>query len=124
MTELLAVMISGAIGAALRFFVNHKVSQIKETGFPLGTLVVNISGTFGIGLFLGMMANDPALAHLIVPVGVGFFGAYTTFSTWMVQSAGELKARQWKQLAFNLIGSTVVGVGALMLGFALARIVS
>lgn len=124
MMELLAVMISGAAGATLRFFVNHKVSRIKETGFPLGTMVVNISGTFGIGLFLGVTANYPAMAHLIVPVGVGFFGAYTTFSTWMVQSVGEIKARQWSHLMFNLIGSTVIGIGALMLGFALARIIS
>jgi CrcB protein len=76
------VALFGAVGALARFHVDSAVSARFSSAFPLGTLVVNLTGTFALGLLLG---TTPA-HRVVFLLGTGFTGGYTTFSTWMVET--------------------------------------
>jgi CrcB protein len=113
----LAVAALGGAGAVARFALDSAVSQRAGSGFPLGTLAVNASGAFALGLLAGAgVAGDALLL-----AGTAALGSYTTFSTWMLESHrlgedGEL-ARMW----LNLAGSLAAGLAAVALGHALGR---
>jgi len=104
----------GGLGAIARFTLDAAVSQRAGSGFPLGTLAVNLSGAFVLGLLAGAdVAGDGLLL-----AGTAAVGSYTTFSTWMLESHrlgedGEL-ARMW----LNLAGSLVAGLAVAVLGKA------
>ena len=72
----------GALGAVARFRLDSAVSARLPSDFPLGTLVVNLTGSFALGVLVGASVTD-RIAFLL---GTGFTGGYTTFSTWMVES--------------------------------------
>ena len=76
------VAVFGAFGAVARFRVDAAVSARLPSDFPIGTLVVNLSGAVPLGLLVGAAVPHRALLVL----GTGFLGGYTTFSTWMVES--------------------------------------
>jgi CrcB protein len=102
----------GGIGSVLRFVIDRAVARRVARAFPFGTLAVNISGAFLLG-FLGGLALSKDAALL---VGTGFVGAYTTFSTWMLETQRLGEERQtWTALA-NIVVSVALGVAAAVLG--------
>jgi fluoride exporter len=109
------VVALGGVGAVARFVLDGAVSQRAGSGFPLGTLAVNVSGSFLLGLLVGAdVAGDALLL-----AGTAALGSYTTFSTWMLESHrlgedGEL-GRMWLNIALSLLA----GLGAAALGRAL-----
>lgn len=106
------VAVVGGIGAVLRFVVDRAVARRVARAFPFGTLAVNISGALVLG-FLGSLALGRDAALL---VGTGFVGAYTTFSTWMLETQRLGEERQtWTALA-NIVVSVVLGMAAAVLG--------
>ena len=107
----------GGVGSVLRFLVDRTVTRRVGRPFPYGTLVVNISGAALLG-FLGGLALSKDAALL---AGTAFVGAYTTFSTWMLetQRLGE-ERRTWAEIA-NIVVSVVLGIGAALLGLWLAE---
>ena len=106
------VAIIGGIGAVLRFVIDRAVARRAARAFPFGTLAVNISGAFLLG-FLGGLALSKDAALL---VGTGFVGAYTTFSTWMLETHRLGEERQtWTALA-NIVVSVALGIAAAVLG--------
>jgi CrcB protein len=111
------VMVIGGIGSVARFLVDRAVTRRLARPFPVGTLAVNISGAALLG-FLGGLALSKDAALL---AGTAFVGAYTTFSTWMLetQRLGE-ERRMWAAGA-NIVVSVVLGVGAAFLGQWLAE---
>lgn len=111
------VMVIGGIGAVTRFLVDRTVTRRVGRPFPYGTLVVNISGAALLG-FLGGLALSKDAALL---AGTAFVGAYTTFSTWMLetQRLGE-ERRTWAEIA-NVVVSVVLGLAAALLGQWLAE---
>jgi CrcB protein len=116
----IGVGVFGALGAATRFGVDGAVSSRFPSDFPLGTFVVNLTGTFPLGLLVG-----GAISHrLLLVVGTGFLGGYTTFSTWMVETERLGEVGHVVLMLANLVLSLVVGVGlaalAWQLGSALA----
>jgi CrcB protein len=79
----IGVAVLGAAGAYARFAVAGWVTALRGGGdFPIGTLVVNLTGAFALGLLTGLSAGADAALVL----GTGLLGAYTTFSTWMVEA--------------------------------------
>lgn len=116
------VLLGGALGALARYLVDGWILSRLDTGFPFGTLVVNLSGSFLLGL-LSVLTVE----RLLVPgewrifLGVGFLGAYTTFSTWQYETFRLLEAGQWPAGLVNLFGSAVAGFAALALGVLVAR---
>ncbi|OBK44329.1 fluoride efflux transporter CrcB [Mycobacterium sp. 1081908.1] len=106
------VALVGGIGSVLRFVIDRAVARRAARAFPFGTLAVNISGAFLLG-FLGelTLSKDAALV-----AGTGFVGAYTTFSTWMLETQRLGEERQtWTALA-NIVVSAALGIAAVVLG--------
>jgi CrcB protein len=106
------VVLLGGIGSVLRFLVDRAVARRVARPFPFGTLTVNISGAALLG-FLGGLALSKDAALL---AGTAFVGAYTTFSTWMLETQRLAEERQmWAALA-NIVVSVVLGMAAAFLG--------
>ncbi len=99
---LLGVAVLGGAGAVARHVLDGAVSARAGRAFPWGILAVNLSGAFLLGVLAGAAVGDTA-ARLL---GTGLLGAYTTFSTWMLQSS-RLDRRG---AALNLAGSLVAGL--------------
>jgi CrcB protein len=114
--------IAGAIGAPLRYVIDGAVSNRAQTTFPFGTLAVNVSGSFILGLITGLVLYHafPVDGRLIV--GVGLIGAYTTFSTFSFETASLIERREMRLAALNIGGSVVIGAAAAAAGLALAAI--
>jgi len=84
---LLLVGAGGFLGAISRYLIDGWVSEATRGTYPWGTFVVNISGSFVLGLLFAATVERAALpADVRAPVMIGFIGAYTTFSTWMLES--------------------------------------
>ncbi len=118
----LLVAIGSAIGGCARYWVGGLVASRFGTAFPWGTLVVNATGSFVLGLFftaaVDWAALDPRWRLL---VAIGFCGGYTTFSTFAWETAGLLDGRSFAFAAGNVAGSAIAGVAAIYAGAALAR---
>jgi CrcB protein len=118
----LAIAVAGAIGAPLRYLIDGAVSDRVRSLFPWGTFVVNMSGSFALGLITGLVLYHafPADGRLII--GVGLIGAYTTFSTFTFEAASLIERREIRLAALNIGGSVVLGAAAAAAGLALAAI--
>ncbi|KAB2879326.1 fluoride efflux transporter CrcB [bacterium] len=116
--------IGGAIGAISRYALQGIVYQFAGTGFPYGTLAVNIIGCFLIGLFMELTENryfvDPQLRIFIT---VGILGGFTTFSTFGYETFSLLRDGEFMRASYNIISSVLIGLTAVWLGFITARII-
>lgn len=108
----LAIGLLGGIGALGRFFVDGVVAARTAHDFPLGTLVVNLSGAMLLGLLVGLGFTGTAL----VLAGTATLGSYTTFSTWMLETQRLVEDGEATLAAANVVISLVVGVTAAALG--------
>jgi fluoride exporter len=117
-----AVAVAGAIGAPLRYVIDGLVSGRVRNTFPFGTFVVNVSGSFVLGLITGLVLYHafPANGRLII--GVGLIGAYTTFSTFTFEAASLIERGEARLAVLNIGGSVVVGAAAAAAGLALGAI--
>lgn len=106
--------IGGGVGAIMRYLIGKWImKKLPHPPFPLAMLTVNILGSFGLGSFLALYMNtyhvlgESNLVYLVL--GVGFFGALTTFSTFSVEASNLMKEKLWKKffcyVAFSIIGS-------------------
>ncbi|CQD20466.1 putative CrcB protein 2 [Mycobacterium europaeum] len=111
------VVILGGLGSVLRFTVDRAVGRRIARSFPFGTLTVNVSGAALLG-FLGGLALSKGAALL---AGTSFVGAYTTFSTWMLETQRLGEERQVRVAVANLIVSVMLGVAAALLGQQIAE---
>ncbi len=114
--------LGGAIGAICRFLISSWFAQRYGSGFPYGTLFINVSGSFILGLFNGLAAQqilgDNEWRWLVT---VGFLGGYTTFSTFSYETLTLFRQGD-KQAWWNLLGSPVLGVLAAGLGWFLVNL--
>jgi CrcB protein len=102
----------GGVGALARFALDGAVSERAGSQLPLGTVLVNISGSF----LLGLLAGATLSADALLLSGVALLGSYTTFSTWMLESYRLAEQGRRRALALNLAASLAIGVGAAALG--------
>jgi CrcB protein len=120
----LIVGIGGFMGAIVRYALAIWIGQTWGRSFPLGTFVINVSGSFLIGLLMTLFTErysfDPAWRLLFV---VGFLGAYTTFSTFEYETGRLIKDSEWFFAAMNVVLSVTVGFIALKFGEVLAKII-
>lgn len=116
--------IGGAIGAMGRYVLQGLVYQFTGTGFPYGTLAVNLIGCFLIGLFMELSENrfftDPQIRIFIT---VGILGGFTTFSTFGYETFSLLRDGEFMRASFNVINNVLIGLAAVWLGFITARII-
>ena len=116
----LALAAFGAIGALARFELDRAISARVRTAFPLGILAVNVSGAFALGLLFGLAPGSTSL----VVLGTGFLGAYTTFSTWIVDSERLAAEGRWMLGFLNVLGSMAAGLIAAGMGLGVAAALS
>lgn len=121
--DYLLVGLGGFLGTNARYLVANWIGGRYGTSFPYGTLVINVSGSFIIGLFL-ILITERFLVHpnWRLFFSVGFLGGYTTFSTFSFESLVLILSGAWFPGLINLIGSVVLGLGATLCGMALARL--
>lgn len=105
----------GAIGAYARFAVGAWVTERRSRTFPAGTFVVNLTGAFALGLLTGVALDGAAM----LIVGTGLLGAYTTFSTWMVEAQRLGEDGDLAVMVSYLAWSMVAGVAVAGLGWAI-----
>lgn len=123
LVQYLAVAGAGALGAVTRLFVATACSRVFRTQFPVGTLVINLSGSLFLGWFLAAIGTRVVVSETTrVAIAVGFVGAYTTFSTFMYESNVLLEDGSGIKAITNLLGSLFLGLLAVRVGIWLARI--
>ena len=123
MLPYILVGIGGFIGANARFIVARLVGTLFETRFPLGTFVINMSGSFLLGILGTMIAQKvmPPSEALRLALGVGFLGAFTTFSTFEFETHALLEDGSWLTAATNMFASLFVGLVAVRAGIVVAK---
>ncbi len=108
----LAVAAIGGIGAISRFVVDAVIVGRAGRDFPLGTLVINLSGT----LLLGVLVGLGAAGNLYLLAGTTALGSYTTFSTWMFETYRLAEDDEPRPAVANAVISLLLGFGAALLG--------
>lgn len=112
--SVLLASVAGALGAVARYLVSGWAQRSVASAFPIGTLIVNVVGSFALGVVVGAGPTDTVIAVAVV----GFLGGFTTFSTWMAETLRlwPVSGRAIASLAISLGG----GLLAAVLGFTLA----
>ena len=121
MRTALWIGVAGFFGAIARYLVAGWVSNVEET-FPWGTFVVNVTGSFVLGLLVGAFAHRFVVhPDLRIALTVGFLGAYTTFSTFALESLEFAETGTPALALLNIAVSVVAGVAAVWLGGVVGR---
>jgi CrcB protein len=118
---LLLVAVGGALGAAARYLLDRAIATRQTGPFPLGTLVINISGSMALGLLLGLAVAHQLPSSVVTLVGTGFLGAYTTFSTFTFETLRLLEDGAWRYAAWNLLLSGPLSFAGALVAFLAVR---
>lgn len=122
LTKYLAVAAGGALGAVLRYYLGGTALGRVAAPFPTATFVINVTGSFVLGLFLTLATERVHVSpHLRLAVAVGFVGAYTTFSTFEYETAKLIEDGDVTRALLNVLLSFVAGLLAVWLGIFAAR---
>lgn len=108
----IAVGLVGGVGALARFLLDGAVASRLASPFPYGTFVVNVSGALLLGLVVGLGASHDTVRI----AGTGAIGAYTTFSTWMLESHRLAEEGQARVAVTNVVVSLAAGILAVWAG--------
>ena len=111
-----AICAGGGVGAALRFVVDGWVRSMIRTPFPLATAMINVSGSFLLGLLTGLSLAGVVPGGWEAALGTGVLGGYTTFSTASVETVRLLVAGENRKALLSGLGVLVAGVRAALLG--------
>ena len=118
----LIVFIGAGIGGALRHGVNVAATRLFGFGFPYGTLIVNVTGSFAMGLLAGFFAYRAGIPqHLRLFLTTGILGGFTTFSTFSLDAALLIERHSYGAAAGYLVASVAAGLAALFFGLAVFR---
>ncbi len=122
MTQLLAVAAGGALGALLRYGVSLGVHALLGRGFPYGTLTVNVTGSFAMGLLYVLLLERSALApEWRLALLVGLLGAFTTFSSFAIETLVLVEEGAHLRALANVIASVVTCLVACWAGLWIGR---
>ncbi|HEY3873598.1 MAG TPA: CrcB family protein [Actinocrinis sp.] len=115
------IALGGAVGGLARYLIG-RAAPTAHGGFPVATFGINVSGSFLLCLLVVLILEVWPPTTLVRPLlGVGFCGAYTTFSTWMVDTDRLIADRHYGTAALYLFGSLAAGLAAGSLGFTAGR---
>jgi fluoride exporter len=119
---LLYVAIGSALGGVARYLLGGLVQRMIETTFPVGTLLINVSGSLLLGAITGYAIETPTLSpDLRAFLTIGLCGGYTTFSTFSYETVSLLNDGEWTRAGFYVVASVALALISTLLGFALAR---
>jgi len=114
--------LAGGLGAGTRFVADGLVRSRLRTALPVGTIAINITGSFLLGLVAGAVIVHAAPMELQIIAGAGFLGGYTTFSTASFETVRLIQSRRTGQAFLNGIGTALAAVAAAAAGLALASV--
>jgi fluoride exporter len=117
---ILLLGLAGGLGAGTRFFVDGLVRARVRTALPVGTIAINVTGSFLLGLVAGAVIVHAAPVELQAIAGTGFLGGYTTFSTASFETVRLIQSRRTGLALLNGIGTAIAAIGAAAAGLALA----
>jgi len=119
----LLVGVGGFLGANARFVVARLVGALFETRFPLGTFIINMSGSFLLGVLGAIIAQKmlPGSEAVRLALGVGFLGAFTTYSAFEYETHALLEDGSWLLASLNMALSLFVGLLAVRAGIVMAK---
>jgi CrcB protein len=121
-SQVIAVAVGGAAGAVMRWLMAGAVQRWTGTAFPWGTFAVNALGSFLLGfLFVWLIERSTASELVRLALTVGMLGAFTTFSTYSLESIRLLQEGALGMAAANVMGQVVVCLALTWLGIQLAR---
>jgi fluoride exporter len=126
MYRLLLIGTGGALGSILRYALGGWFQRSTSASFPTGTLVVNVSGCFVIGVLAVLLLEGRGGPGLVRPeyrdgIVIGILGGYTTFSSFGRETFAMINQGQWGYAALNVGLSNGLGLGAVWLGYRLAE---
>lgn len=114
------IAIGGAIGACLRFAIGEWMLHLFGRAFPFGTLLVNILGSFVIGLLYGLLITEQIAPNpWRIFIGIGVLGAFTTFSTFSMDTVLLLQQGEWQKAMANVVLNLVLCLTLAWLGLKL-----
>ena len=119
---LFGLVLAGAGGALLRYEVELHVRRRLGSSFPYGTLLINVSGSFALGLLVGLAEHHGVRSSVVTVLGTGLLGAYTTFSTFSFDTLELVESRRSGAAWANVGASLAVGLGAAALGLAIGHL--
>ena len=118
----LSIGLGAAFGSMLRYVVDQLVQNVRDTVFPIGTLAVNASGSFLLGLLTGLGIHHGLGHDALVVLGTGVIGGYTTLSTWAWESMSLVNDGAHLQAGANVLASVGAGLALGACGLALGSI--
>lgn len=121
--NVLLIAVFGALGAVSRYALNGLIVRCCGDAFPLGILLINVAGCF----LLGVVAQISQSTDLLSPnarsaLAVGFLGAFTTFSTFGLDTFRQLESAAWWAATANVLGNVVLGLIGVWLGISVAKL--
>jgi CrcB protein len=116
------VGLAASFGALARYLLDQVVSRRWESGLPWGTWVINVSGSFVLGLLTGLAAHHGLPAHVLAVLGTGICGGYTTFSTFSTETVRLGEDGSVLAATGNVVGSIAAGLLAAAAGLGLALV--
>jgi fluoride exporter len=124
MDKFMIISLGAILGANARYWLGGWAAERFGTSFPYGTLIINVTGSLVLGFLMTLITDrflvDPRWRLLL---GIGFLGAYTTFSTYTYESVTLITSGQvWLGLV-DLFGSSILGAAAVLIGILLGRAV-
>ena len=118
----LIVFIGAGIGGAMRHGANVAAGRLFGYGFPFGTFIVNVVGSFAMGLLAGYFIYRPGVPqHVRLFITTGILGGFTTFSSFSLDAALLIERHAYAVAAGYVVGSVAAGLSALFFGMAVFR---
>ncbi len=123
MKNIVSIALGGSLGALARYYLSKLITDFSGGIFPWGTLIVNVSGSLLIGFFYGLADKIILPVELKAFITIGFIGAFTTFSTFALESVNLLREGEIKLGLLNIGLNNIVGIAFVLLGFYAAGII-
>ena len=120
--KIILVLTGGAIGTLARYLTSNFAQKFVSNGFPIGTLIVNLTGSFIIGLLWGLFENQSS-TQLRTFLFVGVLGGFTTFSAYSIETLNLFRDGQIRLAVFNILLNNVLGIFLALGGFTFAKLI-
>ena len=122
--KILLLVVGGAIGTLTRYGVSGFAHQKYNGIFPIGTLAVNLIGSFLIGIVWGLTENSTLSPNVRILIFVGILGGFTTFSAYSLEMLTLIRDGSYKIALLNILLNNVLGIGLAFIGLMLGKYLS
>ena len=122
MRQIIYIAVAGGMGAVGRYYITSLAYRLLGDGFPFGTLIVNLIGSFLLGFLMqANISTNLVPVSLRLPLTLGLLGAFTTFSAFSYETMGYLGDGAWVMAGSNILVNVLLGITAAFLGLLLGR---